>query len=168
MRRRDFIRQTGAFALGAAAALPAVSTAPLRARPIPTAAQLRWQREELAMFVHFGVNMFTDREWGDGSEDPRIFAPMNLEVAQWARVARGAGFGSIVLTAKHHDGFCLWPSAHTTHSLRSSAWRDGAGDVVGDLARACRAEGLGLGLYLRRGIAMYRATAIRCATWTTS
>ncbi|MBC7893909.1 MAG: alpha-L-fucosidase [Cytophagaceae bacterium] len=117
-------------------------------RPVPSPAQLRWQREELALFVHFGVNTFTDREWGDGSENPRIFAPTNFDAAQWARVARAAGFGSIVLTAKHHDGFCLWPTALTTHSVKSSPWRDGSGDVVGELARACRAEGLGLGVYL--------------------
>jgi alpha-L-fucosidase len=162
MRRREFIERSGVIALGAAAlgtadgrrpmaesaGLHAGSPAFLPVRPKPTAAQLRWQREELALFVHFGVNTFTNREWGDGTEDPRIFAPTNLDVRQWARVARGAGFGSIVLTAKHHDGFCLWPSAHTTHSVKSSPWRNGSGDVVGDLARACRAEGLGLGLYL--------------------
>ena len=163
MRRREFIQHSGVFALGATAlgmadgrwqmaestgALLARPAARLPARPTPSPAQLRWQREELALFVHFGVNTFTDREWGDGTEDPRIFAPTNLDVGQWARVARRNGFGSIVLTAKHHDGFCLWPSAHTTHSVKSSPWRNGLGDVVGDLSRACRAEGLGLGLYL--------------------
>src|SRR5437899_12306865 len=79
------------------------------ARPTPSAAQLAWQRDELALFTHFGVNTFTDREWGDGREDPAIFNPAGLDPAQWARAAREAGFRAMILTAKHHDGFCLWP-----------------------------------------------------------
>jgi alpha-L-fucosidase len=115
---------------------------------VPSAAQLAWQRDELAMFVHFGVNTFTDREWGDGREDPAIFAPARLDARQWARTARGAGFRAIVLTAKHHDGFCLWPTATTQHSVARSPWRGGSGDLVRELVDACRAEGLGVGLYL--------------------
>ena len=99
------------------------------------------------MFLHFGVNTFTDREWGDGSEDPRIFAPAGLDARQWARTARANGFRSMVLTAKHHDGFCLWPTATTRHSVASSPWRDGKGDVVREFVDACRAEGLRPGLY---------------------
>ena len=116
--------------------------------PVPTPAQLAWQRDELAMFIHFGVNTFTDREWGDGKESPAIFAPTALDARQWARTARAAGFKAIILTAKHHDGFCLWPTATTTHSVASSPWRGGQGDLVREFVEACRAEGLKVGLYL--------------------
>lgn len=100
------------------------------------------------MFVHFGVNTFTDREWGDGSESPSIFNPAALDARQWARTARAAGFKSMILTAKHHDGFCVWPTRTTTHSVASSPWRNGQGDVVREFVEACRAEGLKPGLYL--------------------
>lgn len=150
MRRRDFLYATGALAIGGRLPrfAPDEVVAMQGARPVPTPAQLAWQRDELALFAHFGVNTYTDREWGDGTEDPRIFNPTRFDARQWARAARAAGFRSIVLTAKHHDGFCLWPSAHTTHSVASSPWRDGKGDVVREVADACRAERLGLGLYL--------------------
>ncbi|HWG54373.1 MAG TPA: alpha-L-fucosidase [Gemmatimonadaceae bacterium] len=117
-------------------------------RPRPTPAQLQWQRDELAMFVHFGMNTFTNREWGDGTEDPALFAPTNLDARQWARSARGAGFRAMILTAKHHDGFCLWPTKTTSHSVARSPWRGGAGDVVREFVNACAAEGLRAGLYL--------------------
>lgn len=116
-------------------------------RPVPTPSQLLWQRDELALFVHFGINTFTDREWGDGREDPALFAPAALDARQWARAARAAGFRAMVLTAKHHDGFCLWPTATTPHSVASSPWRGGAGDLVREFVDACRAEGLRAGLY---------------------
>jgi alpha-L-fucosidase len=119
-----------------------------RVRPVPSAAQLQWQRDELAMFIHFGVNTFTNREWGDGKESPTIFAPSKLDAGQWARVAKQAGFRAMVLTAKHHDGFCLWPTKTTKHSVVSSPWRGGKGDVVREFVNACRAEGLRPGLYL--------------------
>lgn len=143
MKRREFL-------LTSAAALAArrVGRLPIRARPTPSAAQLTWQRDELAMFLHFGVNTFTDREWGDGQEDPAIFAPTNLDARQWARAAKAAGFRAMILTAKHHDGFCLWPTATTEHSVAKSPFRGGQGDVVREFVDACRAEGLKAGLYL--------------------
>ena len=119
---------------------------PVRARP--SAAQLQWQRDELAMFLHFGINTFTDREWGDGREDPALFDPSALDTMQWARAARDAGFRALVLTAKHHDGFCLWPTGTTSHSVARSPWRNGRGDVVREFVTACRATGLRPGLYL--------------------
>jgi len=99
------------------------------------------------MFLHFGVNTFTNREWGDGTEDPAIFDPAALDARSWARSARAAGFRAMVLTAKHHDGFCLWPTRTTTHSVAASPFRGGQGDVVREFVDACRAEGLRPGLY---------------------
>ena len=116
-------------------------------RPSPSPSQLEWQRDELAMFIHFGVNTFTNREWGDGAENPAIFNPTRLDAGQWARTARDAGFKTMVLTAKHHDGFCLWPTRTTQHSVASSPFRDGRGDVVREFADACRHENLKVGLY---------------------
>jgi alpha-L-fucosidase len=118
------------------------------ARTRPSPSQLEWQRDELAMFLHFGVNTFTDREWGDGREDPAIFSPSRLDARQWARSARAGGFRAMILTAKHHDGFCLWPTRTTAHSVARSPWRGGQGDVVREFVDACRAEGLRAGLYL--------------------
>jgi alpha-L-fucosidase len=109
---------------------------------------LQWQRDELAMFLHFGVNTFTDREWGDGTEQPSIFNPTALDARQWAKTARSAGARAMILTAKHHDGFCLWPSRLTKHSVASSPWRGGRGDLVREFVDGCRAEGLRAGLYL--------------------
>ncbi len=100
------------------------------------------------MFVHFGVNTFTDRERGDGTEDPAIFAPAHLDARQWARVARAGGFRAMILTAKHHDGFCLWPTKTTTYSVAKSPFRGGRGDVVREFVNACHDEGLRAGLYL--------------------
>ncbi len=116
--------------------------------PIPTARQLEWQRDEMRMFVHFTVNTFTDREWGTGKEDPDVFQPAALDVEQWVRVAEETGFEAVILTAKHHDGFALWPSRYTEHDVAGSSWKNGEGDVVGALAEAAREAGLGLGLYL--------------------
>lgn len=141
LNRREFVG-TGAMA-AAGFWLPWQA-----ARPVPTRAQLQWQQDELAMFIHFGVNTFTNREWGDGKESPSIFAPAKLDPRQWARVAQRSGFKAMILTAKHHDGFCLWPSKTTRHSVASSPWRNGQGDVVREFVNACRAEGLRPGLYL--------------------
>ena len=127
---------------------PASAKPPLPILPVPTARQNAWQEGELAMFLHFGVNTFTDREWGEGTENPLVFNPTQLNARQWARVARETGFKTLILTAKHHDGFCLWPSRYTSHSVKSSPWHNGNGDVVRELAEACRTECLRMGLYL--------------------
>ncbi|HVZ49156.1 MAG TPA: alpha-L-fucosidase [Gemmatimonadaceae bacterium] len=115
---------------------------------VPSSAQLAWHDMAMGMFLHFGINTFTDREWGDGTEDPKTFNPERLDARQWMRAAVAGGFRYVVLTAKHHDGFCLWPSRVTDHSVKSSPWREGKGDVVRDVADAAREAGLGLGLYL--------------------
>ena len=114
----------------------------------PTPQQLAWQESELSMFLHFGMNTFTDREWGTGAEDPSQFNPARLDARQWARVAREAGFRYVILTAKHHDGFCLWPSQYTSHSVRNSPWAGGKGDVVREFVDACSEFGLKAGLYV--------------------
>lgn len=143
--RRTFL-QLGALSLAGCAL--SRKTAPIRSRPIPSAAQIQWHRDELAMFLHFGVNTFTNREWGDGTESPSIFNPASLDARQWASTAKRAGFKAMILTAKHHDGFCLWPTQTTPHSVASSPFRGGHADVVREFVDACRAEGLRVGLYL--------------------
>ncbi len=130
------------FGAGAESARPA----PLA--PVPTAKQLAWQRMETNLFVHFTVNAFTNREWGEGTEDPKIFNPSKLDARQWVRAAKAGGFKMVILTAKHHDGFCLWPSQYTEHSVKSSPWKNGQGDIVREVSEACKEEGLKLGLYL--------------------
>ena len=147
MNRRSFLHVT-ASALAACSLPPRAQARSSRSRPRPSPSQLAWQRDELALFLHFGVNTFTDREWGDGHEDPSIFSPSALDSRQWARAARAAGARALILTAKHHDGFCLWPTRTTGHSVAASPWWSGQGDVVREFVAACRAEGLKAGLYL--------------------
>ncbi|NCI46639.1 alpha-L-fucosidase [Sediminibacterium soli] len=116
--------------------------------PLPTKQQLQWHEKEFYLFVHFGPNTFTEKEWGDGKEDPSAFNPSGLDCAQWVRIARQAGAKGIILTAKHHDGFCLWPSKHSTHTVRESKWMNGKGDVVKALSEACKKAGLEMGIYI--------------------
>ncbi|XID92056.1 alpha-L-fucosidase [Paenibacillaceae bacterium WGS1546] len=118
------------------------------ARIAPSPRQLAWQELEFYGFIHFTVNTFTDREWGLGDESPSLFDPSELNAAQWAEACRAAGMKGLILTCKHHDGFCLWPSAYTEHSVKNSPWRNGRGDLVREVADACRAAGLKFGVYL--------------------
>ena len=116
--------------------------------PIPSERQLAWHEMEYYMFVHFTVNTFTNKEWGYGDEKESVFNPTALDCRQWAMVARDAGMKGIIITAKHHDGFCLWPSKFTSHSVQNSTWNDGKGDVLKELRSACDEYGLKLGIYL--------------------
>ena len=115
---------------------------------VPSPSQLEWQAMEMNMFCHFGPNTFTGKEWGDGTEAEDLFNPTDLDCRQWAATAKAAGFKGIIITAKHHDGFCLWPSPVSDHSVAQSNWRNGQGDVLRELSDACKEYGLKFGVYI--------------------
>jgi alpha-L-fucosidase len=142
----DYVRVYDTVEQSASAAREELIRKAVNVKPSPR--QLAWQQLEFIAFVHFGVNTFTGREWGTGKEDPKIFSPEKLDTDQWCRTMRAAGMKQVILTAKHHDGFCLWRTRYTTHSVASSRWRDGQGDVLRDLVDSCRKYGLKVGVYL--------------------
>ena len=115
---------------------------------LPAPAQVAWQQMETNMFIHFGPNTFSGKEWGDGMETEDLFNPTDMDCRQWVATAKAAGMKGIIITAKHHDGFCLWPNPVSNHTVAQSSWRNGQGDVLKDLSEACREYGLKFGVYI--------------------
>ena len=134
------------LALGAVAFVAEAQDSTGDLRPAPY--QVAWQDLEFGVIIHFSTNSFLNQEWGDGSASPSVFNPTQFDPDQWMKAIRDSGARYVVLVAKHHDGFCLWPTEQTTYSVKSSPWKEGKGDVVGDVARAARKYGLRFGVYL--------------------
>ena len=117
-------------------------------KAVPSERQLTYEKMEFFCFIHFTVNTFTGSEWGDGKEDVFIFNPTELDARQWVKTAKDAGMKGLILTCKHHDGFCLWPSKYTEHSIKNSPYKNGKGDIVREVSEACKEFGLKFGVYL--------------------
>lgn len=128
--------------------LPSPAQAPSPVGPVPNAKQIEWYHREVMVFLHFNMNTFTGNEWGEGTDAPDLFHPTDLDCDQWVKSIRNAGFTCAILTAKHHDGFCLWPSAYTDYDITASSWKNGGGDVVKEFCDACNNYGVKPGLYL--------------------
>lgn len=120
----------------------------LAAQITPSERQLCWQRLEYVAFFHFGMNTFTDGEWGEGNEDEKLFNPTQLDARQWIKACKEGGMKQVIMVVKHHDGFCLWPTKYTEHSVKNSPWKGGKGDVVKEVSDACHEMGMGFGIYL--------------------
>lgn len=152
MKNKGLIITIAGLMCGVAAGWLAYSggtdVAPAPYGPLPSAAQVEWQKMEMNMFCHFGPNTFTGNEWGDGKENEEVFAPSDLDCGQWAYVAKMAGMNGIIITAKHHDGFCLWPNPESDHTVAQCSWREGKGDVLKELSEACHEAGLRFGIYI--------------------